>query len=776
MAASILQNNLVTCRPSTSVASRGIWLGDGPLKFFAPVFMIQVTVAAFFTGTMDYFLRRFGFSSYFSHMIAAIILRRNLFKDFIFSYESQYMFEIFRCMANIFFPFLVVLKMDYRMVFGSGRRAILIGIIVGFLPILMTYLPSYILFRQYYLPTDQKARIMLGAVAVVGSQTSFHDVACVLSDLKILNSELGRLAIASSMTSSTFSFGIMIALSALEQSRIVGSSKGKLLGLYYIGSMAGVMLFIIYASKPIMNWMMKQVPQGSHSMKEIHVVIVLLMVLICSFLGQLLGHSPGLAPLLLGLMVPPGPPLAENIEDKLEAIVSYIFLPLFYVSCSGVSVVGVSDPLRVKLVVWLLVLTFVAKMIGTILPAMYSGMLLRDSLVLGLIMASPGIMNLVVLRSTLRYKNVNEEIYNVLIYFSVVMAGLTSILVKMMYRPSMDCITYNRRTLGDSTHNTKLRILACIYRDFNVPSILHLIEASNATDDSPISIYLLHLIELQRIAPPLIVSHKNTDNSSVYYNRSKHIINAFRHFEKQYRKIISLNSFCALSPCATMHRDIFSLAVDKRVDLVILPFHKQYNLDGIMKTETTIQNVNIGVLKVAPCPVGILIDRRHVSGSSSVARSTSYFHIALIFLGGANDREVLTFGMRMVENPSITLTVIRYNILDDLHFHLEIDEKLDAALLNDFRDKYTSMEGIIYIEEEVPNCLGIVKAMRNIEDGFDLIMVGRQHPRESERFKGLSEWNEYPELGIMGDMLATSKLYEDVPILVLQQRYTVSNV
>ncbi|KAL5719461.1 hypothetical protein ACHQM5_012233 [Ranunculus cassubicifolius] len=619
-------------------------------------------------------------------------------------------------------------------------------------------------FKNQFFPSDESTGYTLCVVAVMQAQTSFHVVVCFLADLKMLNSEIGRLAAASSVISNICSWSLMILMVAVTQTARVGRWEG----LYIVVTYSYLFVFVIYVLKPITHWMIKQVPQGTNNMKQVHVFMVFLMVLVSAMITQLMGHPPGAGPLILGLVIPPGPPLAETIEDKLESITSPILLPLTYVAISGkFASLGAEQHMFVLL---LSLLAFLAKIIATLIPSIYCGITLNNSLVLGLIIASQGLVDLLHYGVALDHKSVTEEGYTVLIYFTIVMAGMTSILVKVMYKPSVEHLAYSERSLADNTNNTELRILACIYQDYNVPSVIGLLQASNATDESPINLHLLHLIELRRVAPPLLISHKGNDERSIYYNRSKHIIKAFRSFVKPYKKRISLYSFSALSPSATMHQDICSLAVDKRMSLIILPFHRQFEVDGLMEAKTTIRNVNSSVLKFSPCSVGILIDRRCMSVSSSTTSSNSFFHIAVYFLGGADDREALTYGMRMVGYPKITLTVVRFRLENDSNSN---QKKLDEELLDEFHQMNKVKEVMInYREEEFSDGFGIVKAISNTEDyRFDLVMVGRQHGNESQRFNGLSEWNEFPELGLIGDILATSNLYQDVSILVLQQKY-----
>ncbi|KAL5709819.1 hypothetical protein ACHQM5_020460 [Ranunculus cassubicifolius] len=766
---------VVTCRPQRSIISRGIWLDDNPFDFSTPAFMVQIALASFVTGIVDFILRPLGICSFFSHMVGALLLgptmlgRYSFASDKIFSSQSQYVLETFQNIGVIFFLFLVGLKMDVRIVSNSGRKALLIGVSAGLVPLIITFLVAA-LCKHFLRHTDPGLATMLPMVASIESQSNFHAVTCLLADLKMLNSEVGRLAIASAIVSNACSWSVLIVLIVFKKYH-----GGHNLGLVFftLGSLVAFLLAIVYVLRPMMCWMIKQIPQGTNNMKELHVFIMFFMVLLCAFLGQLAGHPPGFGPLLLGLAVPPGPPLAETIEDKLESIIHLVLIPLFYVAAAGGVVTEHMDTDGIMVVELLFVLGSLGKIVATILPSIHCGIPLRDALVLGLLISSQGLVDVTHIRRALVFNNLNAQVYTLLIYSALGIAGVTSVLVKIIYKPcSTGHLTY-RRAIRSEIHSSEFWVLACVHQESNVPGIIDLLESSNPSDENPISLCLLHLIELQRLAPPFLIAHKRDDDSSIYYNRSKHIINAFRFFEQQNEDVFSLHSFTAMSPCDTMHQDICSLAMDQSVSLIILPFHRQFNSDGLLESVNTIRNVNHNVLKMSPCSVGILIDRRP---TTTVMGAKAFNHISLIFIGGADDREVLTYGMRMVHDQDITLTVIHFcTTKDEKRGDLSKDTKLDAELLYDFHSRYMGREGIEYREEVVTDGFEIVRLMKTIEHSFDLMMVGRQHGRASRLFKGLSDWNEYPELGFLGDLLATSSLQDEVSILVLQRTPIISS-
>ncbi|PIA37456.1 hypothetical protein AQUCO_03000199v1 [Aquilegia coerulea] len=663
--------------------------------------------------------------------------------------------------------------MDINMITKSGAKSLVIGFASFAFPLIITMPVAFIV--KSYLTSDTNLGSMLPYIALTESQTSFHVIFSLLADLKLLNSEIGRLAMSSSMISNVFCFITLLLKMTLEESFQASSSNWSVLK---VTSIVCMVMVVMYIMRPIMLWIVRQTPEGSSNVKEVHVLLIFLMVLATSFFGQVVGQPVLFGPMILGLAVPPGPPLGTTLQSKLDSVVSSILLPLYYVGS-----VGRTDRLDItatglRLVMLIAFLAFLGKLIGAVLPSMYCEMPFQDALALGLIMGSQGLVDLHLYRRALFFGVINNGVYTIMIYCSVVIAGTTSIWVKFMYRPSRRYML-SKSTLQQNINSTEFRILACVYRESNAPTIIEILEASNPVRESPIGVYLLHLIELQRIATPLLIAHRKNDTYSIHYNRSRRIINAFNLFEKQNQGLVSLMSFTAMSPYGSMHDDICSLAVDRKTSLIILPFHKQRTLDGLVETNNSIRSVNRNVLQLSPCSVGILIDRGDPSTGTSRMLGTkdAYYNIAIIFLGGADDREVLTYAMRMGDHPHTTLTVIRFRPADDKEATIMTkDKRLDTEIISEYKHRFMGNDRMSYREEVVNDGIGIITVTKAMGDSYDLIMVGRQHSgRESDLVnKGLVEWNEYPELGFLGDMFATSESQTEVSILVLQQHCYIS--
>lgn len=62
-----------------------------------------------------------------------------------------------------------------------------------------------------------------------------------------------------------------------------------------------------------------------------------------------------------------------------------------------------------------------------------------------------------------------------------------------------------------------------------------------------------------------------------------------------------------------------------------------------------------------------------------------------------------------------------------------------------------------------------VAVIRGVDGIQDMYVVGRGHGKESPLTAGLTDWSECPELGPIGDLLASPDFGTTASVLVLQQ-------
>lgn len=377
---------------------------------------------------------------------------------------------------------------------------------------------------------------------------------------------------------------------------------------------------------------------------------------------------------------------------------------------------------------------------------------------------------------------IDLEIYSFVMATIFVTAIIVPLAVRNLYDPMRKYAGYQKRNIMQSAaDDAELRIVTCINRSDNTLPIINLLDVSCPTKENPISVYVLHLIELVGRATPVFISHQLQKKTISNYSYSENVILSFCHFQRENHGTANVNVFTAISPTDYMHDDICTLAIDKLASLIIVPFHRKWSIDGatIESENVTVRSINCSVVERAPCSVAILINRGRSESVQSMASRQASYRVALIFLGGSDDREALTFAKRMANDPFIKLTVIHFVSTVEEKEMKQWDKVLDHEVLKEIAGSENNggagnggggKGNIGYVRETVKDGTQTAAALRSIVDDYELFIVGRRFNLKSNLTSGLDEWSEFPELGVVGDLLASTDVVSKASVLVVQQQ------
>ncbi|XP_038895476.1 LOW QUALITY PROTEIN: cation/H(+) antiporter 15-like [Benincasa hispida] len=776
MSTQAAHNGSWVCQPNRHYRSRGLFFGDSPFSFADSVLLAQLSLSSLLTSLLQCLLTPLGESSFISQMLVGLALGPSFYGgdspilEAIFPFKSFYVSETFAYFGCMVFMFLVGVKMDLSLIAKSGKKALVIGVLAFVTPMVFNFLLTT--YLKSNVEMDANLKNFLTTIGAFHASSSFHVIACLLSDLKLLNSDIGRLALSSSMISGTLSWIGLVASFTMRQTSMQQQDVLPWMALCVVC----MIILVVYILRPIMIWIMEQTNLSGRPIKETYVLSLFLMLLFCALFSEFVGQHFILGPMILGLAVPDGPPLGSALVDKLDSFVSSIMLPCFFVISGARMNLSMFDMRSASIIHLLAFTAFMGKLIGTMLPSLYCKMSLVDSLSLGLIMSAQGIADILGLQHGLLLYMIDQSSYSMTVVAMMVMTGTICPIVKILYNPSKRYrCSARRRTIEHTSANAELRLLLCIHHQDDTPSIINMLELSNPTIKSPICFYLIHLLQLTGRASPLLIHHHHLrQRGSKHYKLSDQIIKAFQIYQQfNYDKVI-MNAFTSVSPYATMHDDVCMLALEKRVAMVIVPFHKRRTINGIVESINPIRGVNKNILSKAPCSVGILIDREMLpstAASVSLMNRVDLYKVGMIFVEGPDDREALAYATRMAEHPMVALTVVRV-IQPKRSSRHPADQDLDAEMINEFKliMETSVLKHCTYEEEMASDCVGLINVIRTMEHDYDMILVGRRHDGDSALFVGLHEWNEFPELGYIGDMLASSDSTGAVAVLVVQQQ------
>ncbi|XP_039059441.1 cation/H(+) antiporter 20-like [Hibiscus syriacus] len=764
-----MQRNISSIRTS----SDGVWQSENPLNYSFPLLIVQTTLVLFTSRLLALLLKPLHQPKVVAEILGGILLgpsalgRNKDFLNLVFPPWSTPILESTASIGLLFFLFLVGLELELTTIRQSGRKALSIAVAGMSLPFEFGVGLSFFL-RKAVKGEDKVGYgqyIMFLGVAL--SITAFPVLARILAELKLLTTHVGQTAMAAAALNDVVAW-VLLTLAIAEAGN--GSSqahKSPLVSIWVLLCGVAFVAFMLILVRPMMTWVARQSSPELFVIDEAFICLTLSGVMLSGFMTDLIGIHAIFGAFIFGLIIPKGEEFGQKLITRIEDFVAGLLLPLYFAS-SGLR----TDVAKIQgIEAWgLLVLVIstacAGKILGTFFTAMLCKIPVRESLALGVLMNTKGLVELIVLNIGREKKVLNDEMFAILVLMALFSTFLTTPMVMAIYKPRHR--SEQASTPAEELEN-ELRILACIHGPSNVPSVINLMESINGTNRSPLKLHVMQLIELTNRSSSILMVQRVRKNGFPFVSRlcrgSKRdqIASAF----EANAQLGRVHHSTAISALSTMHEDICHVAKDRSVEMIILPFYKQWNGDGdeaIKSISHSWIEVNQRVLTTAPCSVALLIEGRFNNPSDQAAELTTTMpkRVAILFIGGPDDREALRLSRRMTGKQLVQLTLVRF--LQGQRDDNIREKELDESALAEFRRSDTT------IRYEVKAGSNVVEEVTRIGQsrGYDIVMVGKGHHPSCWETAG--NHTEIEELGAIGSILISGDQSFFPSILVIQRQ------
>ncbi|QHN98100.1 Cation/H(+) antiporter [Arachis hypogaea] len=384
------------CPPPMKPTSNGVFQGDNPLDFALSMAILQICLVFVVTRGLAYIIRPLRQPRVIAEIVGGILLgpsalgRNKSYLNAVFPSKSLIVLDTLANIGLLFFLFLAGLELDPRSLRQTGKQTLAIAIAGINIPFALGIGSSFALKETIAKGVNGTAFLVFMGVAL--SITAFPVLARILAELKLLTTNVGRMAMSAAAVNDIAAW-ILLALAVALSS----DSESPLVSLWVFLCGCGFVICSIIIVPPIFKRITQRCNEGE-PVDEIYICATLVVVLAAGFVTDAIGIHAMFGAFVVGVMIPKDGPFTSALVEKVEDLVSGIFLPLFFVSSGLKTNVFTIHGLQSWGILALVIFTACfGKIVGTIVVSLFCKVPLKEALALGFLMNSKGLVELIVL-------------------------------------------------------------------------------------------------------------------------------------------------------------------------------------------------------------------------------------------------------------------------------------------------------------------------------------------------------------------------------------------
>jgi Kef-type K+ transport system membrane component KefB len=324
----------------------------------------------------------------------------------------------------IFFMFLVGLEVDRGELKGKGAQAATISNASVAVPMLLGIAAALPLYKL--VGPDKKFAAFALFMGVAMSITAFPVLARILAERRMLSRPLGSLAIACAAIDDVTAWFLIALATTVAASGSVGAVAQT------IGEAIGFTLVMVFVVRRILARMatafdeVGRIPGG-------WLAAIFIGVLLSAYLTESINVSVIFGGFMMGMVMPRSARLTEEVTRRIEDFVLMLLLPMFFVYTGLRTNITLLDRPELWLItVALIGLAIVGKLAGAAVAARVSGLDWRASAMVGTLMNTRGLTELIVLNLALDLGAISADLFAALVIMAIVTTMMAGPLVKLL--------------------------------------------------------------------------------------------------------------------------------------------------------------------------------------------------------------------------------------------------------------------------------------------------------------------------------------------------------
>ncbi len=409
-----------------------------PLAILLAQIVTIIIVARFF----GWVFRKIGQPSVIGEIIAGIVLGPSLlglyFPEFsltLFPVASLGNLQFLSQIGLILFMFVIGMELDLKVLQNRAKEAIVISHASIIFPFALGIGLAYFVYFKFA-PEGVAFLPFALFMGIAMSITAFPVLARIVQERGIHKTKLGAIVITCAAADDITAWCLLAAVIAIVKAGTFVSS------LYIIGMAVVYVLAMLFVVKPFLK-KIGELYATKDSLNKPVVAIFFLTLIISSYTTEIIGIHALFGAFMTGVIMPDITKFRNLFIEKVEDVSVILLLPLFFVFTGLRTEIGlINDPYLWKVTGFIILVAVIGKFFGSALAAKFVGQSWRDSLTIGALMNTRGLMELIVLNIGLDLKVLTPEVFTMMVIMALVTTFMTG--------PTLNIINYIFKTKDDN--------------------------------------------------------------------------------------------------------------------------------------------------------------------------------------------------------------------------------------------------------------------------------------------------------------------------------------
>ena len=476
------------------------------------ILLAQIVAIVFVSRLFAWIFRKIGQPSVIGEIVAGIVLGPSLvglffpeFTAFLFPTESLGNLQFLSQIGLILFMFIVGMEIDVNVLKNKAHDAVVISHASIIIPFSLGMGLAYFIYKEFA-PVEVSFTSFGLFLGIALSITAFPVLARIVQERGIHKTRLGTIVITCAAADDITGWSILAVVIAIAKA---GSSVSAL----YTIALAVVYVFVmIKIVRPFLK-RIGDLNATNTNLSKTYVAIFIVMLILSSWATEVIGIHALFGAFMAGAIMPANQKFRSLFAEKIEDIALVLFLPLFFVFTGLRTEIGlINEPYLWKITGLIILVATLGKLVGSALAARYVKQSWKDSLIIGALMNTRGLMELVVLNIGYDLGILTPQVFAMMVIMALVttfMTGPILDLINWLFKSKKEEIT------SEIIQANKFRILVSFGNPENGRSLFRMANSLINKINGGASITAMHLYPSSSMSQLNLDDYENSSFSPI---------------------------------------------------------------------------------------------------------------------------------------------------------------------------------------------------------------------------------------------------------------------